>query len=138
MTEPNLRFPAVSCENLQFSVKICGFLQFPAKIFGFLRESAVSCDLQMLGFPGEGVNLPKSAVFLRTSAFWAFSVTLVYLKRAQSRCHLFTFYAGKSLDLPEFPCATALHPRSFPDFSGSQGRALYGPIPVKTETFREL
>ena len=30
MTEPNLRFPAVFCENLRFSAKIRGFLRFPA------------------------------------------------------------------------------------------------------------
>ena len=30
VTEPNLRFPAVFCENLQFSAKICGFMRFPA------------------------------------------------------------------------------------------------------------
>ena len=40
-----------------------GFLRFSAKIFGFLRKSAVSCALQTLEFPGEGVNLRKSAVF---------------------------------------------------------------------------
>ena len=28
--EPNLRFPAVFCENLRFSAKIYGFLRFPA------------------------------------------------------------------------------------------------------------
>ena len=37
VTEPNLRFPAVFCENL--------------------RVSAVSCALQVLGFPGERANL---------------------------------------------------------------------------------
>ena len=42
VTEPNLRFLAVFCENL--------------------RCSAVSCAFQMLEFPGEGVNLRKSAV----------------------------------------------------------------------------
>ena len=57
MTEPNLRLPAVFCENLRFS--------------------AVSCALQMLEFPGEGVNLRKICGFLRKSAFWALSVTLV-------------------------------------------------------------
>ena len=50
VTEPNLRFPAVFCDNLQFS--------------------EVFCVLQMLEFPGKGVNLRKSA-------FWARSVTLV-------------------------------------------------------------
>ena len=53
VTEPNLRKSAVSCENLRFSV--------------------VSCALQRLEFPGEGVNLRKSAV----EFFWALSVTLV-------------------------------------------------------------
>ena len=43
MTEPNLQFPAVSCENLRFS--------------------AVSYALQMLEFPGERVNLQKSVFF---------------------------------------------------------------------------
>ena len=50
MTEPNLRFPVVFCENLRL----------PAKD---LRFSAVSRGLQMLEFPGEGVNLLESAVF---------------------------------------------------------------------------
>ena len=40
------RFPALFCENLRFSAKICG-----------------SCALQMLAFPGKGVNLQKSVVF---------------------------------------------------------------------------
>ena len=48
---------------------ICGFLRFSAKIFGFLRFSAVSCALQMLEFPGEGVNLRKSAVFCENLRF---------------------------------------------------------------------
>ena len=30
VTEPDLRFPAVFCENLRFSAKICSFLRFPA------------------------------------------------------------------------------------------------------------
>ena len=34
-----------------------------AKICGFLRQSAVPWALQMLEFPGEGLNLRKSAVF---------------------------------------------------------------------------
>ena len=42
------------------------FLRFSAKIFGF---SAVSCALQMLEFPGEGVNLRKISGFLRKSSF---------------------------------------------------------------------
>ena len=41
----------------------CGFLRFSAITFDFLRKSAVSCALQMLEFPGEGVKLRKSAVF---------------------------------------------------------------------------
>ena len=48
MTEPNLRFPVVFCENLRF----------------FLRKSVVSCALQMLEFQGERViceNLRFSA-----------------------------------------------------------------------------
>ena len=57
VTEPNLQCHAVFCGNLLFS--------------------AVSCALQMLEFPGEGVNLRKSAVFCDQSAFWALSVTLV-------------------------------------------------------------
>ena len=50
---------------------ICGFLRFAAKIFGLLnlRFSAVSCALQMLEFPGEGVNLRKSAVFCENLLF---------------------------------------------------------------------
>ena len=48
MTEPNLRF-------LWFSPKIFGFLRFPA--------------LQMLEFPGEGVNPRKSAVFCEDLRF---------------------------------------------------------------------
>ena len=58
MTEPNLRFPAVFCENLKNSV-FCENLWF----------SAVSCALQMLEFPGEGVNLRKSAVFCENLRF---------------------------------------------------------------------
>ena len=53
--------------HLRWQSPICGFLRFPAGIFGFLREnlwfSVVSCALQTLEFPGEGVNLRKSAVF---------------------------------------------------------------------------
>ena len=49
VTEPNLRFPAVFCENLRFS--------------------AASCPLQMLQFPGERVNLRKSAVFCKNLRF---------------------------------------------------------------------
>ena len=41
-----------------FSAKICGFL-------------AVSCALQMLESSGKGVNLQKSAVSCKISAFWA-------------------------------------------------------------------
>ena len=52
VTEPNLRFPAVS-----------------AKIFGFLRKPAVFCALQMLECPGEGVNLRKSVVFCENLSF---------------------------------------------------------------------
>ena len=59
MTEPNLRFPAVFCENLRFSAKICGFLRFPApsKCLNFqekgwicenLRFSAKICVLGIL------------------------------------------------------------------------------------------
>ena len=60
VTEPNLRFPAVFCENLRFSAKICGFLRLPnAGISSRRGESAKICG------------------FLRKSAFWAFSVTLV-------------------------------------------------------------
>ena len=64
VTEPNLRFPAVFCENLlRFSARICGFLRFPApsKCLNSRRrgESAKICG------------------FLRESAFWARSVTLV-------------------------------------------------------------
>ena len=56
VTEPNLRFPAVFCENLWFSAKICGFLR-------------KSCALQMLEFPGEGANLQKSAVLCENLRF---------------------------------------------------------------------
>ena len=49
VTEANLRFPAVFCENLRFSAK--------------------TCALQMLEFPGEGVNLRKSAVFCENLRF---------------------------------------------------------------------
>ena len=45
----------VSCENLGCSAKMCGFLRFRA--------------LQMLEFPGEGVNLRKSAVFFENLRF---------------------------------------------------------------------
>ena len=49
VTVPNLRFPAVFCENLWFSAKI-------------LRN-------QMLEFPGEGMNLRKSVVFCENLRF---------------------------------------------------------------------
>ena len=65
VTEPNLRFPAVFCENLRFAAEnlqfsaVCCALHMldisrrrgeSAKICGFLRKSAVSncCALQML------------------------------------------------------------------------------------------
>ena len=64
--------------HLRWRTPICGFLQFSEKVFGFLRNlrfSAVSCALQMLEFPREGVNLRKSAVFCENLRF-GLSVTL--------------------------------------------------------------
>ena len=58
MTDPNLRFPAISCKNHCFPPKLCGLLR-----------------LQALEFP-EGVNLRKSAVFCDNLRFGAWSVTL--------------------------------------------------------------
>ena len=65
VTEPNLRFPAVFlrkysvfCENLRFS--------------------AVSCALQMLEFPPEGVDLRKSAVLCENLRF-GLSLSLCHL-----------------------------------------------------------
>ena len=48
MTEPNLRFPAVFCENLRFSAKICGFLRFPApsKCVNFQEEGRICENLR--------------------------------------------------------------------------------------------
>ena len=63
VTEPNLRFSAVFCENLRFSAKN-------------LRFSAVSCALQMLESRRKGEST-KICGFLRKSAFGVFSVTLV-------------------------------------------------------------
>ena len=45
------------------------------------RFSAKICTLQMLEFPGEGVNLQNLRMDLRKSAFWALSLSL-------SLCHL--------------------------------------------------
>ena len=47
MTEPNLRFPAVFCENLPFPAKICNFLWFPApsKCWNF-QEKGCICENQ--------------------------------------------------------------------------------------------
>ena len=56
VTGPNLRFPAVFCENLRFS--------------------AVSCALQMLEFPEEGVNLRKSAVSAKICVLGSLSLSL--------------------------------------------------------------
>ena len=55
--------------DLRWRSPNCGFLRFSAKIFGFLRKSAVSCALQVLEFPGEGVNLRKSAIFCESLRF---------------------------------------------------------------------
>ena len=55
--------------HLRWRSPICGFLRFSAKVFGFLRTSAVFCALQMLEFPGEWVNLRKSAVFCENLRF---------------------------------------------------------------------
>ena len=51
--------PAVSCSFLRKSSVFCEDLRFPA----------VSRALQMLEFPGEGVNLRKSAVFCENLRF---------------------------------------------------------------------
>ena len=62
--------PEFRVTDLRWRSPICGFLRFSAKTSVFcedLRFSAVSCALQMQEFPGEGVNLRKSAVFSATS-----------------------------------------------------------------------
>ena len=63
MTEPNLQFRAVFCENL-----------------GFAGESAVFCSFlrppNAFEFPGEGANLRKSALFAEVCVFWALSISL--------------------------------------------------------------
>ena len=48
MTEANLRFPAVFCENLRFSAKICGFLRFPApsKCWNFQEKGRICENLR--------------------------------------------------------------------------------------------
>ena len=53
MTESNLPFPAVFCENLRFAAKIC-------------ENPAPSTCWK---FQGEGVNLRKSAVFCENLSF---------------------------------------------------------------------
>ena len=58
VAEPNLRFPAVFCENLRFSAKICGFLRSKS-----------------LNFQEKGVNLRKSR-FATKYTFWVWSGTL--------------------------------------------------------------
>ena len=68
--------------DLRWWSPINSFLWSSPKIFGFLRKSAVfcgSCALQMLEFPGEGVNLRKSVVFCEISVLGSLSlsVTLV-------------------------------------------------------------
>ena len=57
VTEPNLRFPAVFCENL-------------------LRFSAVSCALQNAVISRRGGEPAKICGFLRKSAFSALSLSL--------------------------------------------------------------
>ena len=45
MTEPDLQFPAVVCENLRFPAKVCGFMRPPnAGISRSRGESAVFCE----------------------------------------------------------------------------------------------
>ena len=61
VTELNLRFPAVFCDNLRFSAKICGF---PA-------------PSECLNFQDKRGESAKICGFLRKSAFFALSVTLV-------------------------------------------------------------
>ena len=56
-------------EGLKGSAVSCGFLRKSAVFCENLRFSAVSCALQMLEFPGEGVNLRKSAVFCENLRF---------------------------------------------------------------------
>ena len=59
MTEPNLQFPAVSCDFLRKSAVFCENLWF----------SVVSCALHMLKISGETVNLRKSAAFCENLRF---------------------------------------------------------------------
>ena len=63
--------------------------RFSAKIFTFLRQSAVfCCRFLTLEFPGEGVNLRKSA-FSAKSVFWARSVTLGLSPKARPEMWIF-------------------------------------------------
>ena len=54
---------------LVFSELKVTHLRCRSPICGFLRKSAVSCALQMLEFPGEGVHLRKSVVFCKNLCF---------------------------------------------------------------------
>ena len=99
MSEPNLRkSSAVSCGFLRKSSVFCENLWF----------SAVSCALQMLAFPGEGVNLWKSVVFWKICILGSLcqlrSVTLsapwYYVMRNRQFLHKNSVHNLVTLSLP--------------------------------------
>ena len=132
MTEPNLRFPAVFCENLpgegaslRTSAVFCTNLRFglslslcqlsSVNIFGFLRKSAVSCALQMLEIPGEGVNGGSLQVFwlpqekFKRKSSNEFLVTVPVHPTFPARAMLWrplskTEFSSVSCYLPHLPC----------------------------------
>ena len=63
-----LKVTHLRCDGAQCAVS-CGFLRRSSVFCENLRFSPVSCALQMLEFPGEGVNLRKSAVFCENLRF---------------------------------------------------------------------
>ena len=79
--------------HLRWRSPICGFLRFPAKIGGFLRKSAPS---KCLNFQEKG----WICGFLRKSAFWALSVTLVKSPDFSSSNSFLFPGAGWNLDFP--------------------------------------
>ena len=146
--------------DLRWQSPICGFLQRSSVFCENLRFSAVSCALQMLELPGERVNLRKSAdesakICVLGSLCHLSSVPLsapkVYVSLpALQKNFVNIFFAClpgnfglknggdfgwifSGLHLPRNEARKILK-----KIGENQGRARYGPIPVKTETFREL
>ena len=110
MTEPNLWFPAVFCENLRFSAKICGFLRFPApsKCWNFqLRKSAVFCENLRFGLslslsvtlapsPQARADLPRTQRGQNLSRCFGLCRTLrEKLNRGVSKPGCFPLFSGK-------------------------------------------